>query len=130
MSLLSFAKKIVGTKKDVSRAQKKPSSTAKKTEERTFDAHWVLRVGLTPLTTEKSVAAQEHNVVAFRVRSQATKGQIALAIREKYGVSPLVIRTVTMHPKGRRRGYTSGTTSRWKKAYVTVQDAQSLHVAP
>lgn len=132
MSLLSFAKKIVGEKqqqKAAATGNKKPS-IAKEAEGAALYGQWAFRIGLAPLVTEKSVALQEHNVVAFKVRVSATKGQIAMAVREKYNVEPLAVRTVVGHPKRRRRGYTVGMTNQWKKAYVTVKDIQSLHIAP
>lgn len=132
MSLLSFAKKVVGTKGRVSPRQSSSvsSDASSGQQDAASDARWALKVGLTPLMTEKSVTAHEHNVVAFRVLPHATKGHIALAVRERYGVTPRAIRTVMMHSKERRRGHTVGRTNRWKKVYVTVSDVTALHIAP
>ncbi len=132
MSLLSFAKKVVRREKKKEAAGKQKVSTvvtARQVATSTADGG-AYQIELIPLTTEKSVAKQGHNVVTFRVGPRVTKGQIAAVVRGKYNVEPIGIRTVTMHAKRRRRGYTAGMTNRWKKAYVTVKDVQSLHLAP
>lgn len=88
------------------------------------------RINLRPLVSEKSMHLQTQNVVVFRVERSASKGQIATAVREKYGVAVLVVRTANFRPKERRRGTTVGATNHWKKAYVKVSDVAALNLAP
>lgn len=88
------------------------------------------RVVLTPLVSEKGVDRQAMNQVVFRVTRAATKGQIAQAIQEEYGLRPLKVRTIKMHPKRRRRGRSEGFTAAWKKAYVTVADLRPFTITP
>lgn len=134
MSLLSFAKRIA-RRTDTSRSggsarTKKRTASTSSGSEAVLGGQLAYHLRLTPLITEKSVAVQEGNVVTFRVRPFATKEQIASAVRERYGADVLAVRTVLLHPKRRRRGYTVGATVQWKKAYVTVKDIHSLHIAP
>lgn len=89
------------------------------------------RIGLTPLMTEKGMAmAAQAQTAVFRVRPGATKGEIVRAIQEQYQVKTLKVRTVYMRGKRRMRGRTVGLTTRWKKAYVKVDDVQKLHISP
>ncbi len=88
------------------------------------------RVMLTPLVSEKGVDRQVLNQVVFRVTRTATKGQIAQAVQEEYGVRPIKVRTIRMHPKRRRRGRSEGFTAQWKKAYVSVADLKPFNITP
>lgn len=86
---------------------------------------------MVPLSTEKGMAvAASSQTAVFRVKSGTTKGEIARAIQEQYGLKPLAIRTVHMQSKRRMRGRVVGATPRWKKAYVKVDDIQKLHITP
>lgn len=142
MSLLSKTK-------DLFRSSEKKAGSAKKTQpsreasagaargeqeqQKTVSAvasAAAIRIGLTPLMTEKGMGVAQHQMAVFRVRQGATKGEIARAIQEQYQVKPLKIRTVYMRGKRRMRGRTVGLTTQWKKAYVKVEDVQKLHVTP
>lgn len=103
-------------------AQPSPKASAGKSAGR--------KVVLTPLVSEKGVDRQVLNQVVFRVTAHSTKGQISQAVQEEYGVRPVKIRTIRMHPKRRTRGRTEGLTVMWKKAYVTVQDLKPFNVTP
>jgi large subunit ribosomal protein L23 len=125
MSLLSLSKRILG--KDESKADGKKSAKKSADKKKTADVSVLAgRIGLTPIITEKSVNQQEYSIVVFRVHPSATKHQIKMAVKEQYGVTPLDVRTAMFRPKVRRRGMTYGTTSFWKKAYVTVDNIQAL----
>lgn len=86
------------------------------------------RIVLTPLVSEKGVDRQAFNQVVFRVSRTATKGQITQAVLEQYGMRPVRVRTMRMHPKRRRRGRSEGFTTMWKKAYVAVKDLKPFNV--
>lgn len=88
------------------------------------------KINLTPLVSEKGVDRQVLNQVVFRVTAHSTKGQISQAVQEEYGVRPIKVRTIRMHPKRRTRGRTKGFTTQWKKAYVTVADLKPFNVTP
>ena len=87
-------------------------------------------IGLVPLVTEKTVRSQgAANVVAFRVRPGASKGQIMKAVADRYKVTPTHVRTMQMTPKRRIRGNTVGMTPAWKKAYVTLPAGSSIDLS-
>ena len=82
---------------------------------------------LEPIITEKSTAAREFaNKYAFRVLPNATKGQIASAVEEIFGVSVMKVRTIRMQGKLKRMGRNVGRRASWKKAIVTLADDDSV----
>lgn len=140
MSLLSRAKKILKPQKT---SEKQAAAAPEATPEAPKMSALATRIGLTPLLTEKSFEAQASTVsggappkagaggaAAFQVKISATKQEIARAVREQYGTEVSGVRTARMRGKVRRRGAVSGTTARWKKAYVKVADVQKLQVNP
>jgi len=134
MSILSFTKKIQGSrqgkgadKKTEKKAPAKKKGASSKIKVKSVRS---LKIGLAPIVTEKSVLLQEGNVMAFRVNQKATKGQVAEAVASLYGVKARKVRLMTVNPKRRRRGNVYGRTKSWKKAYVQVDDVQSLNVGP
>jgi len=134
MSLLSFTKKITGraaTKPKTKAAAKKTTNQgATKTAVATVMPVHAGLIGLVPLVTEKTVRNQgAANVVAFRVRPGASKGQIMKAVADRYKVTPTRIRTMQMTPKRRTRGNTVGSTPAWKKAYVTLPSGSSIDLS-
>lgn len=132
MSLLSFTKKIAGRGPH----EKATRSTHRKQAEKITSpkaevVHSIGRaagvINLTPLVTEKSVAAHGNaNTVAFRVVVGATKGQVVAAIVERYKIKPRGVRSLTVNPKNRRRGNTYGRTNAWKKVYVTLPAGSTI----
>lgn len=106
--------------------KKEKSGSTKDTPEKVIASSDVINHVETMLT-EKSMHAQEKNVVVFRVHPKASKGQIATAIEAKYGVKPISVRTMRVRPKMRRRGMTIGFTKKWKKAYVQVKDVSKFN---
>lgn len=136
MSLLSRAKKMMQSKESQV-AAKKPKAKATEvssspvSEATGKKSALAAHIGLQPLLTEKSFEAQAAaSAAAFRVKMSATKPEIARAVREAYGTRVLDVRTSRMRGKIRRRGTVYGTTPRWKKAYVKVDDIQKLQVNP
>lgn len=132
MSLLSFIKKVRGLKAKTSavkksRARRKQAGVAKPEKPVSATASAVSGIDLQLLLTEKGVRLQEGGVVTFRVVADASKSQIAEAVKARYNTVPRKIRTVPMVAKRRRRGQTRGMTAAWKKAYVQVDDVQSFN---
>lgn len=135
MALTSLFKRKKSPKKLTKKTDKKVLAKEKEVVAQslvkaTSGTSQVRRVLLTPLVSEKSVDRQLLNQVVFRVTRTATKGQIAQAVQEEYGVRPLKVRTIKMHPKHRRRGRSEGFTAMWKKAYVTVVDLKPFNLTP
>lgn len=138
MSLLSFAKKIAGS--DAAKASDKDQSNDAEAkvsvptkvvpasaESKKLTVGPVSTVYIEPLVTEKSVNYQTlNNTVVFRVVPEANKQQIKAAVVERYQLTPVAIRTTIMSPKQRRRGQTVGSTTSWKKAYVTLPAGKTI----
>jgi large subunit ribosomal protein L23 len=82
-----------------------------------------------PLITEKSSAAYQHRrEYTFVVHPEATKPQIAAALRQLFGVNPTSVRTMQMRRHTVMRGRVRGVTTRWKKAVVRLKEGESLPV--
>jgi len=128
MSLLSFAKKVTGTPetkaKPTKKAVAKDVAAPKSAKQEQAPALVTGAIYIEPLITEKSLANE--GVYAFRVRPEASKGQIAASVQARYKVTPKMIRTLIVRPKARRRGATTGSTTAWKKAYVTLPAGKTI----
>lgn len=80
-----------------------------------------------PLLTEKATIAREgRNEYAFEVAAKANKLQIKSAIETEFSVKVSDVRTLTVHGKMKRQGYTSGKRSDWKKALVTLAEGNTI----
>lgn len=87
----------------------------------------LMSVLVAPHVTEKtSLAMQNHNQYAFRVRRDATKPQIKAAVELMFEVQVAQVRTVNEPGKVRRFGKTIGRTQDWKKAYVSLAAGQAI----
>ena len=85
-------------------------------------------VTLSPVITEKSTTASEHNQVVFKVPLTATKPQIKAAIEALFKVKVTAVNTLTTKGKVKRfRGFVS-QRSDVKKAVVTLAEGQSIDV--
>ena len=83
---------------------------------------------LSPVITEKSTLASEHNQVAFRVPLTATKPEIAEAVEGLFKVkvkSVNTLRTKGKNKQFRGRAYTRSTV---KKAIVTLEEGHTIDV--
>ncbi len=77
-----------------------------------------------PHITEKATVVRDNNegrVVVFKVRKQATKGQIREAIERIFEVKVEKVRTANFQGKLKRQGRNVGRRPAWKKAYVTLR---------
>ena len=82
---------------------------------------------IAPLITEKGTfAGEKANQVVFRVRPEAGKNQLRLAIEDLFKVTVLQIRTANFLGKERRRGRLVGKRPHWKKAYVTLKAGDKI----
>lgn len=80
-----------------------------------------------PHVTEKtSLGSDANNTVAIVVDKSANKIEIKQAIENLFKVKVSDVRTVTVAGKVKRSGKTYGKRSNWKKAYVTLQEGQSI----
>ena len=76
-----------------------------------------------PIITERATSLGErHNQVAFEVAVAANKNQIRDAVEYLYpGVKVTQIRTMVVPGKLKRRGFSIGKRSNWKKAIVSLR---------
>jgi large subunit ribosomal protein L23 len=81
-----------------------------------------------PIVSEKSYALLGANKYTFRVHDDAHKTQIRQAVEEIFGVRVVDVQTMTVKPKPKRRGWTSGQTRRWKKAIVRLHEEDSIEL--
>lgn len=80
-----------------------------------------------PHVTEKtSLGSDTSNTVALVVDKDANKIEIKQAVENLFKVKVADVRTVTVAGKVKRAGKTYGKRSNWKKAYVTLQEGQSI----
>ena len=76
---------------------------------------------LKPIITEKSMNSMSEKKYTFSVNPDATKNQIKEAVEKMFaGTKVLSVNTMNLDGKNRRRGNTSGKTSKVKKAIVQL----------
>ena len=80
-----------------------------------------------PVITEKALklkdagAAENKQLLAFRVATDASKHAIKHAVETIFKVKVDEVRIINYRGKEVRRGRTSGRRPDWKKAYVTLR---------
>ncbi len=80
-----------------------------------------------PLVTEKtSQATDANNVVTVIVDRDANKIEIKEAVETLFKVKVDSVRTVNVAGKIKRVGRNIAKKSNWKKAYITLQEGQTL----
>jgi large subunit ribosomal protein L23 len=80
-----------------------------------------------PHVTEKtSLGSDSTNTVSLVVDREANKIEIKQAVETLFKVQVSDVRTVNVAGKMKRSGKTSAKRSNWKKAYVTLQEGQSI----
>ena len=82
---------------------------------------------IAPHVTEKtSLAMQNHNQYTFRVRRDASKTDIKKAVELMFDVKVAGVQVVNEPGKLRRFGRIAGRTQDWKKAYVSLNEGQTI----
>lgn len=82
---------------------------------------------IAPHVTEKtSLAMQNANQYAFRVRRDADKSEVKRAVELMFDVKVASVTTANEPGKARRFGRTSGRTQDWKKAYVRLAEGHAI----
>ena len=80
-----------------------------------------------PLLTEKtSKETETYNRYAFVVNIKANKNHIKNAVEKFFDVKVLSVRTSVLPGKTKRAGKGFKKTSKYKKAYVQLQDGQKI----
>lgn len=75
---------------------------------------------LSPVVSEKSYAGVQNKRYSFFVDIRAKKTEIKKAIEDIFKVKVLKISTINIKPKPKRLGRSVGTSSRRKRAVVTL----------
>jgi large subunit ribosomal protein L23 len=83
---------------------------------------------LGPVITEKSTRGSEHNQVTFRVRKEATKPDIKVAVEGLFGVKVKAVNTLNRKGKVKKFKGRPGKRSDIKKAIVTLEEGHSIDV--
>ena len=85
------------------------------------------KVLLAPRVTEKSARiGDDGNQYVFRVATDANKADIKNAVEALFEVKVESVRVVNVKGKSKSFKMRAGQRSNWKKAYVRVQEGQSL----
>ena len=85
------------------------------------------KVLLAPRGTEKTARlGDESNQYVFRVASDANKTEIRAAVEALFEVNVEAVRVVVVKGKSKTFKARPGKRSNWKKAYVRVQEGQTL----
>ncbi len=79
-----------------------------------------------PHLSEKAHFAAEKNQVVLKVRTDATKKEIAQAVNLLFEVEVESVTTVNVKGKTKRFQQTKGRRNNWKKAYVRLAEGSSL----
>ena len=80
-----------------------------------------------PHVTEKtSLGSDANNTVTIVVDKDANKIEIKQAVESLFKVKVADVRTVNVAGKVKRFGRNFGKRSNWKKAYVSLQEGQSI----
>jgi large subunit ribosomal protein L23 len=82
-----------------------------------------------PHITEKSTLQSElseSQVIALKVRLDATKHQIREAVEKVFNVKVDRIRTARFQGKMKRQGRNEGRRPNWKKAYITLKPGHKI----
>jgi len=83
---------------------------------------------VSPVITEKAMAASEQNQFVFKVRRDATKPQIKEAIERLFDVKVTAVNTVLRKGKAKVFRGVRGRQQDVKKAIVTLADGDRIDV--
>ncbi|EIE52153.1 50S ribosomal protein L23 [Salipiger aestuarii] len=82
-----------------------------------------------PIITEKSTMASENNAVVFHVAIDATKPQVKEAIEALFDVKVKAVNTTITKGKVKRFRGQMGRRNDVKKAYVTLEEGNTIDVS-
>ena len=82
-----------------------------------------------PIITEKATMASETNAVVFEVAIGANKPQIKEAVESLFGVKVKAVNTTITKGKVKRFRRQLGTRKDVKKAYVTLEEGNTIDVS-
>ena len=82
-----------------------------------------------PIITEKATMASEAGAVVFQVRREATKPEIKAAVEVIFGVKVKAVNTTITKGKAKKFRGRPGVRSDIKKAYVMLEDGNTIDVS-
>jgi len=82
-----------------------------------------------PVITEKATMASEHGAVVFQVAMGATKPQIKEAVEAIFSVKVKAVNTTITKGKSKKFRGRAGERSDKKKAYVTLEEGNTIDVS-
>lgn len=82
-----------------------------------------------PVITEKATMASENGAVVFQVAKTASKPVIKEAVEALFGVKVKAVNTTITKGKTKRFRGQPGVRSDVKKAYVTLEEGQTIDVS-
>ena len=82
-----------------------------------------------PIITEKSTMASEHGAVVFEVAIDSNKPQIKEAVEALFGVKVKAVNTTVTKGKVKRFRGQLGKRKDVKKAYVTLEEGNTIDVS-
>ena len=88
-------------------------------------------ITIEPIVTEKATKLTDKlNRYTFRVSPEANKYQIKRLVEKLYGVKVKSVNTAVVRGKNKSRwtksGLLKGSTSAYKKAFITVADGENI----
>jgi large subunit ribosomal protein L23 len=81
-----------------------------------------------PVITEKTTMASENNAVVFEVAIDSNKPQIKEAVEALFGVKVKAVNTTIAKGKTKRFRGIAGRRKDVKKAYVTLEEGNTIDV--
>ena len=82
-----------------------------------------------PIITEKATMASENGAVVFEVAIDSNKPQIKEAVEALFGVKVKAVNTTISKGKTKRFRGIKGTRKDVKKAYVTLEEGNTIDVS-
>jgi large subunit ribosomal protein L23 len=93
-----------------------------------FSETRLAEVLVAPIVSEKAtLASEKSNQVLFKVRRDATKGEIKAAVELMFKVEVQAVNTVVQKGKVKKFGRSIGRRDHVKKAYVSLKAGQELN---
>lgn len=86
----------------------------------------LMTILLAPRVSEKAMLLRQNSQYVFKVRTDATKQEIAAAVKELFKVDVEKVRVCNVQGKQRRFGQITGQKKSWKKAYVILKEGQTI----
>lgn len=83
---------------------------------------------LAPVVSEKSYSSLDQGVYTFVVHPDASKPEIAAAIRTIFNVKVVRVNTMWRQGKQKRTRYTLGKRNDQKRAIVTLAEGETIEI--